>query len=49
MARARPLTRMLEALRTSGAGILPSGAVHIEAPTTVPDRRTEAVEVVTDS
>lgn len=43
------LTRMLEALRTSGAGILPSGAVHIEAPTTVPDRRTEAVEVVTDS
>lgn len=29
-----------------GAGILPSGAVHLESPTTVPDRRVEAREVV---
>ncbi|GAA4436470.1 glycosyltransferase family A protein [Actinokineospora soli] len=27
--------------RAGGAGILPSGAVHLEAATTVPDRRTE--------
>ena len=29
-----------------GAGLLPSGAVHLESPTTVPDRSTEAREVV---
>ena len=29
-----------------GAGILPSGAVHLEAPTTVTDRRVEAYDVV---
>jgi len=29
-----------------GAGILPSGAVHLEAPTTLPGRSTEASEVV---
>ena len=29
-----------------GAGILPSGAVHLESPTTVTDRRVEAFEVV---
>ncbi|MFB9902377.1 glycosyltransferase family 2 protein [Allokutzneria oryzae] len=29
-----------------GAGILPSGAVHLEAPTTVPDRRVDAAEVI---
>lgn len=28
--------------RCGGAGILPSGAVHLEAPTTVPDRSAEA-------
>jgi GT2 family glycosyltransferase len=28
--------------RYGGAGILPSGAVHLEAPTTIPDRRVEA-------
>jgi GT2 family glycosyltransferase len=28
--------------RAGGAGILPSGAVHLEAPTTVPDRRVQA-------
>jgi len=32
--------------RYGGAGILPSGAVHLEAPTTVPDRTVEAREVV---
>ncbi|WP_052510717.1 glycosyltransferase family 2 protein [Crystallibacter crystallopoietes] len=32
--------------RYGGAGILPSGAVHLEAPTTVVDRSTEASEVV---
>ena len=32
--------------RYGGAGILPSGAVHLEAPTTVPDRSTEAADVV---
>ena len=31
-----------------GAGILPSGAVHLESPTTVIDRRVEAYEVVLD-
>ncbi|WP_087872837.1 glycosyltransferase family 2 protein [Arthrobacter globiformis] len=29
-----------------GAGILPSGAVHLESPTTVTDRRVEAFDVV---
>jgi GT2 family glycosyltransferase len=29
-----------------GAGILPTGAVHLEAPTTVPDRTLQAYEVV---
>jgi GT2 family glycosyltransferase len=32
--------------RFGGAGILPSGAVHLEAPTTVPDRSTEAGDIV---
>jgi glycosyltransferase involved in cell wall biosynthesis len=31
-----------------GAGILPSGAVHLESPTTVADRRGNAYEVVLD-
>lgn len=34
--------------RRGGAGIVPSGAVHLEAPTTVPDRRVNATEVVFD-
>lgn len=34
--------------RFGGAGILPSGAVHLEAPTTVVDRRVEASDVVLD-
>lgn len=29
-----------------GAGILPAGAVHLESPTTVSDRRVEAFEVI---
>lgn len=32
--------------RFGGAGIVPSGAVHLEAPTTVPDRRVEARDVI---
>jgi GT2 family glycosyltransferase len=32
--------------RFGGAGVLPSGAVHLEAPTTVPDRDTDAARVV---
>jgi GT2 family glycosyltransferase len=32
--------------RFGGAGILPSGAVHLESPTTVTDRRVEAHDVV---
>ncbi|GAB3547040.1 glycosyltransferase family A protein [Arthrobacter tumbae] len=32
--------------RYGGAGILPSGAVHLESPTTVPDRETDAADVV---
>ncbi|NKX54129.1 glycosyltransferase family 2 protein [Arthrobacter mobilis] len=32
-----------------GAGMIPSGAVHLESPTTVPDRRVEAADVVLDS
>lgn len=34
--------------RYGGAGILPAGAVHLEAPTTVTDRRVEAYDVVLD-
>ncbi len=33
--------------RAGGAGILPSGAVHLEAPTTVPDRSVQARSVLT--
>lgn len=29
--------------RRGGAGILPSGAYHLDAPTTVTDRRVDAV------
>ncbi|AVH25471.1 glycosyltransferase family A protein [Nocardia cyriacigeorgica] len=32
--------------RFGGAGLLPSGAIHLESPTTVTDRRVEAYEVV---
>jgi GT2 family glycosyltransferase len=32
--------------RSGGAGILPSGAVHLESPTTIPDRTTDASKVV---
>ncbi|KSU76030.1 glycosyl transferase [Pseudarthrobacter enclensis] len=32
--------------RDGGAGILPSGAVHLESPTTVTERRVEAYDVV---
>lgn len=32
--------------RFGGAGILPSGAVHLEAPTTIPDRPVDAFDVV---
>jgi glycosyltransferase involved in cell wall biosynthesis len=32
--------------RYGGAGVLPSGAVHLESPTTVPDRRVQAVDVL---
>lgn len=32
-----------------GAGIVPSGAVHLEAPTTIDDRRVNAVDVVFDA
>jgi glycosyltransferase involved in cell wall biosynthesis len=32
--------------RAGGAGILPSGAIHLEAPTTVPNREVEARNVV---
>jgi len=32
--------------RDGGAGILPSGAVHLESPTTVVDRRLNAIDVV---
>ncbi|WP_336646109.1 glycosyltransferase family 2 protein [Microbacterium sp. USHLN186] len=34
--------------RFGGAGILPSAAVHLEAPTTIVDRRVEAREVLLD-
>lgn len=32
--------------RDGGAGVLPSGAVHLEAPTTISDRRVEARDIV---
>jgi GT2 family glycosyltransferase len=32
--------------RHGGAGVLPSGAVHLESPTTVPDRQVQAVDVL---
>jgi hypothetical protein len=32
--------------RSGGAGILPSGAVHQEAPTTIPVREVDAPDVV---
>lgn len=32
--------------RFGGAGVLPSGAVHLEAPTTVPDRSVDAAQAV---
>ena len=32
--------------RFGGAGVLPSGAVHLEAPTTIPDRTADAAEAV---
>lgn len=35
--------------RYAGAGIIPSGAVHLESETTVTDRSTEAADVVLDS
>ena len=35
--------------RYGGAGILPSQAVHLESPTTVTDRETEATEVLHDT
>ena len=34
--------------RRGGAGILPTGAVHLESPTTVPNRETEVTEVVAE-
>ena len=34
--------------RYAGAGIIPSGAVHLESETTVTDRSTEAADVVLD-
>jgi hypothetical protein len=36
--------RVLE--RDGGAGIVPSGAYHLESPTTVPDRRVNCLDVV---
>ncbi|SDM29289.1 glycosyltransferase [Allokutzneria albata] len=35
--------------KAGGAGILPSGAVHLEAPTTVPNREVDAARVVQPS
>lgn len=32
--------------RYGGAGLLPSGAIHLESPTTVPDRRVQATDVL---
>jgi glycosyltransferase involved in cell wall biosynthesis len=34
--------------RFGGAGLVPSGAVHLESPTTIPDRPVEAADVVLD-
>jgi hypothetical protein len=34
--------------RSGGAGLLPSGAVHLEAPTTIPHRPVDAFEVLED-
>jgi GT2 family glycosyltransferase len=34
--------------RFGGAGVVPSGAVHLELPTTVPDRRVNAYDAVLD-
>jgi len=34
--------------RFGGAGIVPSGAIHLELPTTVPDRRVNAYDAVLD-
>jgi len=34
--------------RFGGAGILPSGAVHLESPTTVPDRRIDVFDLMQD-
>lgn len=34
--------------RFGGAGVLPSGAVHLESPTTIPDRAVDAVHAVFD-
>jgi glycosyltransferase involved in cell wall biosynthesis len=35
--------------RRGGAGMIPSGAVHLESPTTIPDRPVEAADVVLDT
>lgn len=40
------LAQWLVMEKYGGAGILPSGAVHLESPTTVPDRRIQAYDVV---
>jgi glycosyltransferase involved in cell wall biosynthesis len=40
------LAQWLVMEKYGGAGILPSGAVHLESPTTVPDRRVQAYDVV---
>jgi GT2 family glycosyltransferase len=40
------LVQWLVMEKFGGAGILPSGAVHLESPTTVTDRSTEAYEVI---
>ncbi|MCT2583494.1 glycosyltransferase [Actinophytocola gossypii] len=32
--------------RYGGAGVLPTGAIHLESPTTVPDRQVEVTEVI---
>jgi hypothetical protein len=32
--------------RYGGCGLLPSGAYHLELPTTIPDRRTDAPKVL---
>lgn len=40
------LVQWLVMERYGGAGILPSGAAHLESPTTVTDRRVEAYEVI---